>query len=238
MSNTSEYSPSTSPNSTQPPNSTELTLSIDAIHDQYQVADAFSREVSNFREDVAIPSHNELRYAGHHAIQAWVASGDERASHMTKARNHCQRSMYEAADAGIMSALEMIGIFKDDYKNVLIGETVSNYLEIKGRARQAKQLLADRRNHNPDDMIDAKPYVLAFRALVKDCDALEDAREELNKSIRKDAKDGKKWLIGIVLTAAALAVGIFAHPILVERFSSSSSADAATQSPRPKPMRP
>lgn len=67
----------------------------------YETADGFAREVGEFRSEVPIPAHNELRYAGHHLLQSLDNDGtvaDE--DQLRKARNHCERAMYEAAEAG------------------------------------------------------------------------------------------------------------------------------------------
>ena len=77
------------------------------------------------RSEVAIPATNELRYAGHHLLQSINEDGmvhDE--EYLRKAKSHCERAMYEAAEAGIMSALEQINDFRKDYKDIVVSEVV------------------------------------------------------------------------------------------------------------------
>ena len=38
--------------------------------DLYDKADSFAREVWQFRGTVALPAHNQLRYAGHHLLKS------------------------------------------------------------------------------------------------------------------------------------------------------------------------
>ena len=45
-------------------------ITPEQVKQSYEAADSFVREVSNFHPEVAIPSHNELRHAGHHFIAA------------------------------------------------------------------------------------------------------------------------------------------------------------------------
>lgn len=39
----------------------------------YNKADSFAKKVSEFRREVSIPAHNQLRYAGHHFMQAMAS---------------------------------------------------------------------------------------------------------------------------------------------------------------------
>ena len=44
--------------------------SISELTESYETADRFTREVARFRSAVAVRANNELRYAGHHLLQA------------------------------------------------------------------------------------------------------------------------------------------------------------------------
>ena len=44
--------------------------SISELTESYETADRFTREVAQFRSAVVVPANNELRYAGHHLLQA------------------------------------------------------------------------------------------------------------------------------------------------------------------------
>lgn len=224
MTNTIGSNPSTLQTDPIVPNAAVNSVEVDAVYDQYEIADSFSREVANFRSEVVIPSHNELRCAGHHVLKAWVGNSTETMSQLTKAKHHCQRSMYEASDAGIMSALDMIDIFRQDYRNVPIGDIVSDYLHIKRRARDAQTLLAKGREHGPNDTIDAEPYVKTFNELVRDALILEDSREELNKIIRKERRDGFRWIGGIGI---AVVLAILAHPYIVSNWFATDVSEAS-----------
>ena len=82
---------------------------IRELRDLYETADVFAREVSELRSEVPIPAHNELRYAGHHLLQSINDEGEVADEDLfRKAKNHCERAMYEAAEAGIMHILEAV----------------------------------------------------------------------------------------------------------------------------------
>lgn len=188
-------------------------ITIARFRREYEAADEFARNVSNFRSDVAIPAHNELRYAGYHFLAAVPDSGQEiDTEQLQKAINHCQRSMYEAADAGILSALDMIALFRDDYKLVSITDVVPDYLKILAAAREGQKLSAEKRRHQKDTPILHKDYAQLFETLKLYCYTLEIAREELNKKIREEKQKSRRWVGGLVVT---IALGVAAIVVTV-----------------------
>ena len=91
------------------------------IHDLYDEADRSVREVTEFADEVMIPPVNELRYAGHHVLQAVAAKTDDRRTeHVQKAHRHCERALYDAAEIGIMEAVEIISEFRMAYPTLQI----------------------------------------------------------------------------------------------------------------------
>ena len=109
----------------------------------YETADGFAREIAEFRAEISIPAHNELRYAGHHFLQAIsddveLVDGEQ----LRRAKNHCERAMYEAAEAGIISALDSIRAFRQDYKDIVVGDVLGGYADKLVLAKRAQELLA------------------------------------------------------------------------------------------------
>jgi hypothetical protein len=179
----------------------------------YNAADSFVREVSNFRSDVAIPAQNELRYAGHHFMLAVADTANIDQDQLAKANNHCSRAMYEAADAGIISALDMIEIFGTDYKTVTILDIVPVYAEAVNKAKVAQSLLAQQRSdQEEDDVIIATPYVDIFGELIGFVEQLESGREDLNKKIAGGIRSYRRWIggitIGVVVSVIGVVIGI------------------------------
>ena len=114
----------------------------------------------------SIPAHNELRYAGHHLLQAINDDGtiaDD--GQILKAKNHCERAMYEAAEAGIISALDLMHIFRTDNKGVVVGEVVPGYSQMRKLARTAQDLLVKGRSGRISAVQQVRSYMDVFRAL-------------------------------------------------------------------------
>ena len=120
--------------------------SISELTESYETADRFTREVAQLRSAVAVPANNELRYAGHHLLQA--LDGKEqisKADQVRRAKNHCDRAMYDAAEAGILYAIDEIGRFQDDYKGVVVSRVVEDYPKVRALAVGAQATLAQGR---------------------------------------------------------------------------------------------
>ena len=101
---------------------------ISDLRTLYDTADGFSREGAEFRAEIVIPAYNELRYAGHHLLQAIDDSGSISSNEqLRRAVSHCERAMYEAAEAGIISMLDSIDQFRKDYENIVVKDVVDDY---------------------------------------------------------------------------------------------------------------
>ena len=174
----------------------------------YEDADKFAREVAEFRESISIPAHNELRYAGHHLLQALDDDGtvaDQ--EQLRRACNHCERAMYEAAEAGITSLLISIRQFKDDYKDIVISEVVSAYSDHKALAREAQQLLIRGRSKEATATATASDYMQAFRRLLEASDSLEDARDDLNAKLMDQKRKARLFIFSTTITLLGTLIG-------------------------------
>ena len=195
-----------------------LVAELRAVHG---AADRFAREVFEFRDAVAIPAMNELRYAGHHLLRALADDGSVvDAEQLRKAISHCQRAQYEAAEAGILAALGNIDRFKEDYKSLPIGECVVNYQDITASARRPQNVLAGERSAEGPDidggLSDPTRYMDTFRDLRDKWFVLDGSRDELAKLARKERKETRRFIISIALSIIAILISgsIFISMIL------------------------
>ena len=179
----------------------------------YEAADSFAREIAEFRQAISIPAHNELRYAGHHLLQALGDSGEIAAQEqLRRACSHCERAMYEAAEAGIISLLQSIAQFQKDYKDIVVAEVVPTYGDCKAMARRAQDLLTRGRSKEVAATETASDYMKAFRELRDASDQLEDARDDLNAKLTDQKRGARRFvvtaviaLLGVLGTAALIA---------------------------------
>ena len=176
----------------------------------YETADRFAREVSAFRSEVSIPAHNELRYAGHHLLQSIDDSGTIIDDHkLGKAKHHCKRAMYEAAEAGIMSAVDEIAGFRAEYRNVVVGDVVDDYIGQLRQVRKAQDLLVKGRSDRTSVVDHVTEYMGAFRQLRDTLEIFDAARDDCNAKKQGLILNYRQFwirslliLLGIAVTAA------------------------------------
>jgi len=84
-------------------------------------------------EGLVVPSVNELRYAGYHLLHAISAADNQslRSDEIKKAKNHCQRSIYDTYEVGIMGCIETIRQFLYDFRNIELTDLVPNITQIR-----------------------------------------------------------------------------------------------------------
>ena len=192
---------------------------IQEVIKSYETADEFSRTVALYREAAAIPANNELRYAGHHALQALDHDGratDE--AELTKARNHCQRAMYEAAEAGLTRAIKDVHSFQCDYHKVVVSSVVSDYANIVALAREAQDILARGRGERESVEAHTHEYIKLFKKLRHGVRVLEGSRDDLNALMQRELKDEqdkrRRFVIQIVtriiIGLASIVIGYLA----------------------------
>ena len=180
----------------------------------YEDADTFAREVAEFRGSISIPAHNELRYAGHHLLQALADSGSvANNEHLRRACSHCERAMYEAAEAGIISLLTSIGQFQRDYKDIVVADVVSGYADCKALARKAREQVIRGRSKGNSATATASEYMRAFRELRAASDLLEDARDDLNAKLTDRQRKSQQFIVATAIallgTSATLAYIVY-----------------------------
>ena len=132
------------------------------------------------RSEVPIPAINELRYAGHHLLQSIDDDGTIDIESLGKAKSHCERAMYEAAEAGIMFCLDSIKDSGKDYSDIVISEVIQDYPQRLARVQQTLDMIIKGRSDRDSVETHVDAYMEEFR-MVRDtlrvCDA---SRDDLN----------------------------------------------------------
>ena len=196
-------------------NSTDVThpkesVNIKQYREEYREADEFARKVANYSHEVSIPANNELRYAGHHLLLAISDNGKvENMDELQRAIAHCQRAKYEAGEAGIISALERIKLFQDDYRRTVIMDVVHDYARIKRKAKSAQNLL-ERSRRSSDGVSSYEQFVKMFKCISEMAGNLDDMRDEMNKKVRKERSEYTRWLAQWITATVLGIAGIVA----------------------------
>ncbi len=181
---------------------------------EYDRAGELCAKVQLFRKAAGIPAINEMRYAGYHLRHALDETGALRdRTQLEKARGHAQRASYEAAEAGLLLALEEINLFKNDYRNVVVTGDVKEYIVILSECEEAQRRLGVRRQLGDGQELDHVRHQELFETLSKAANLLHAARPEINKRMR-EARTGKiRWIVTTVIAVLTLGVAIFKDKI-------------------------
>ena len=181
-------------------------MEANAILELYERADSFAREVGNFRDDVAIPANNELRYAGHHFLKAYAGETVD-SDEADGARRHCERAMYEAAEAGIQRVVREMRRFQDDYEGLVISEVIPDFAVRMVAAEEALDALSQGRSERTSVEEHAAEYMEMFRGLRASYNLFNASRSDLNAIVRADRATTRRFLITIAVSLAAVCTG-------------------------------
>ncbi len=183
--------------------------SVPELTESYEVADRFAREVAQFRSAVAVPANNELRYAGHHLLQALGGHAEiSKPDELRKAQNHCERAMYDAAEAGIIYAIDEIARFQDDYRGVVISRVIKDYPNVRALATRAQAMLAQGRAGRASVEQQAAEYMDLFRELRDAVHLLQGGRDDINAMIEQDRAKEQTESRRFLLQFAARTMGV------------------------------
>ncbi len=128
-----------------------------------------------------VPSINELRYVSYHLLKA-IQHTDQYKQYeeLKRAERHCMRASFDALELGMISQLEEVSVFKDDYKDFPVSDVLSGYFDKLAEVQRAQEFLATAAGGEfRDEYYDECERVLG--ELMDITRAFRSAREEINK---------------------------------------------------------
>lgn len=176
--------------------------------DLYAKAEKFAKRVAVLSTDATIPAHNELRYAGHHFAQAIASDtrGGDYNKLIEKARNHCDRAMYDATEPGLMAVVERVDLFREQYKNIIIGDVVKDIESIYLLMDEIMEALAQRRNQTVTVEEALEPHMELFDRGVVAWKRLRANRDDLNKKQEQKLSGFKRFVVTTIIAGGVLIV--------------------------------
>ena len=179
----------------------------------YDEADRLAREVGELRSEVQIPAINELRYAGHHALQAIADDGAVDIEAFGKAKSHCERAMYEAAEAGIMFCLDAIEDFRKTYRDLVISDVIADYHSRLARTQKALDLVVKGRSERTSVGEHVDAYMDEFRVVRETMRLFDASRDDLNARRAQQIREYRQFairalllLLGVLVAAIGLVL--------------------------------
>ena len=177
---------------------------LNQVRELYAHAERLLKEVERLTGEVTIPCINELRYAGFHILQAIDETGAvTKKDHVFRAKDHCERAIYDVAEAGLIFVIDTINRFLWEYRGIEIIDVVRNIPEIRARVEEASTLLEEGRSA---DLLDTDNILGLFRALKADTEDLDRHVPDLATKENKKRKDTRRFILGLVWAVVVAVV--------------------------------
>lgn len=211
-------------------------LSSSNIRKLYEEAEEALKRYERISLANLAPALNELRYAGHHLLEADDAGNETgKLQHLTRAKAHCERARYDAKEATIISLLECVadlramGISADEMR-----QFIPDWDELIDDASAARALLErtgnvknigedaeiesaiERLMHFRERILAAESGVLSLRnqreeenRKIEEANLAEKARAEDEANIARERKDDRRFVTSTILAVAGIVLGVF-----------------------------
>ena len=173
----------------------------------YAKAEKFAKAVAGLSGDAVIPAHNELRYAGHHFAEAIASDTQEDYEEGTrKATSHCERAMYDATEAGFIAVIDRVELFREQYKNIIIGDVVQDIESIYLLMDDIMEAMGQRRNKSVTVEQALEPHMELFNKGVAAWKRLKANRDDLNRKQEQKLSNFKRFVVTTIIAGSVLLV--------------------------------
>jgi len=202
---------------------TELAAKWIELHEKFSKAESESKTAEHLEAELGIPSINELRYAGYHAIRARMCElgalddGDTcEKEELIKACRHCDRSIYDSNEVQMTWYLERLRethqAYVQAYVSDIVKEIVDGYIEDLQTLDKATDFLRETKleHGNREKYYEAcEPHLEQVRAIYR---KWKNSAPVIDAAIRR-AQSKRFWtaagVIAAMIGAAAALLGMF-----------------------------
>ena len=180
---------------------------ITEVRDTYALAERILKLTETLSDSVIVPTINELRYAGFHVLKAVTEEDSDVAGrHLFKAKDHCERAVYDAASSGLVEITGTIKRFQAQYRDIAIADVVRDIADIRDRVGQAEQLLAD--GESSIESLDVEKVVNLLMALQEDSSNLDRHAPDLDVKLRERTKETRRFVLIVAIPTALSILGL------------------------------
>lgn len=188
-----------------PANSEHLLNAAKAFTDAERFLKAAEFDITGF--PLYIPTVNELRYYGYHINQAFAcANAEDQREELRKAERHCRRAAFDAVELCLLSYMDYIQIFQNDYRKAVITEVLPEYPSMCDRAAEVRDFVESHSHEQRADYYEeCLPLLGEVKGIVR---KLEYSRSSLNAKRMQSIRGNLMWcggfLLAVITAAAAL----------------------------------
>ena len=159
---------------------------------------------------------NELRYAGHHLLNALTSEKEnDKEEQFSRFTRHCERALYEAYDCSIYYHLVQFQKFKIDFAKVTISDVIPDFLEVEMTMRKCKKFLEQARSGSEKREDYYKEAKSTFSKVAEANLKCQAAREELAKKLWAMSRESRRWWRGPIAILVSALIGALVTILVV-----------------------
>lgn len=196
-------------------------------------AEAKIKKVEHLANGVVIPAVNQLRYAGSHLTRV-LRGCEDSATELKRASDHCKRASFDACEAGLIYCLKIIKQFQEDYRKTKLMPVLPDWLQYSECARKAHSLVQISQDEHRIQSYEKAEA--ALDALIEIIHKFPAAREELNKSVKKDRLVSYTFILAGIAVIVALAAWLWPRSPTTSSAPPDVKPPAQSSSEKPAPQ--
>lgn len=176
----------------------------------FEIAENLLKRSELHEQAVSIPILNELRYSAEHVRRALCldCSVEERISQWKKAVDHCTRAQYDAAEIIVISQLETIDRFRDEFDKYSITIDAERVTAAYTAAREARRKLRDAALKRDQRGAKASEMLAVSDMLAPHVDALDALKHRYRSSVSRTRNHARLAWLGAFMSLAMFVQGL------------------------------
>jgi len=194
----------------------EQKQNIREIIELFDRAEDKVKEIEQLDQEISIPSINELRYVGYHLARLFCEEDPQEIdTQIIKAKNHCQRAIYDAHEIGIIYMLEQIKFFKETYLSSInfVIEVLPDYADSLRIAQESSVFIAKIKEHHRENRDiyyeECQPHYASLRKVFDTFILAKPLIEQKKIAANKnDKKETRRFVINVLLIILGIIVAI------------------------------
>jgi hypothetical protein len=182
------------------------------VKDNFQKAEIRIKSIELLHNELSIPSINELRYAGHHILNAIQEDESQKIlRELDKANRHTKRAYYDAVESVLLYSLDEIKIFDNEYK--IIPETLDVIDNYNGKISEINNIVHEIENieyeTRDEKYIKIDEYYSKIEKTNKELkNSTTSIVALIDRNNQAQKKEHRKFIISSLLTTLGIVVAI------------------------------
>lgn len=186
-----------------------IAQNLEEVAHLFAHAESLLKKAERVTSEVPIPLINELRYAGSHLTRSMLEREEaKRVEDIQKAKNHCERAIFDAYEIMLIYYLDNFRHFAEQYATVSLNDLIPSYVTSKKYVREASDFVSKytRKDERVQYCVHAKEHLEILKPL---WESYDDAREEIVKIAKKERRSFLFAFFSMLVGLAGLLVAAY-----------------------------